>query len=171
MHTRSKKGLRPLFFKPATEKSYTVWPLVLVVAQFLLIFLLIGLVWHTAKGWQFWIAALGCVLPAFWAVYTMRVIAWGVMPQPKENAYLVAKGPYRWVRHPMYTSVVLLAWVAAIQTASWVAWIACMSLCVVIAIKIRIEEHFLLQRYEGYLAYCATTGMLFPKLTFLRSKQ
>jgi protein-S-isoprenylcysteine O-methyltransferase Ste14 len=72
------------------------------------------------------------------------------------------EGPYRFIRHPMYTSVLLGAG-ALISTNNnldmLVAWIA---LFFVLWSKLGYEEKLLLQRFASYRSYQRRTGRLLP---------
>ena len=85
-------------------------------------------------------------------------------PIPKDGAELVTTGVYRFVRHPIYTGVLLAALGLVVLGASAghiVGWIA---LFVVLSIKASGEEAMLAKRYSGYESYAESTGRLIPKL-------
>jgi protein-S-isoprenylcysteine O-methyltransferase Ste14 len=84
-------------------------------------------------------------------------------PIPKDGAELVTTGLYRFVRHPIYTGVLLAALGLVVLGASAghiVGWIA---LFVVLSIKASGEEAMLAKRHPGYQSYAKSTGRLIPK--------
>lgn len=84
-------------------------------------------------------------------------------PIPKDGAELVTTGVYRYVRHPIYTGVLLAALGLVVLGASAghiVGWIA---LFVVLSIKASGEEAMLAKRHPGYESYAKSTGRLIPK--------
>ncbi|NIC42170.1 isoprenylcysteine carboxylmethyltransferase family protein [Aquabacterium sp. A08] len=85
-----------------------------------------------------------------------------IRPEPRPDGRLVCHGPYRWVRHPMYTAVLLLAAGAAAWLASGLAWGLWGALVAVLVAKARLEERWLLARYPAYAAYRQRTWRLFP---------
>jgi len=83
------------------------------------------------------------------------------IPQPN-GAGLRARGVYRWVRHPMYTSVLLLCVGVAAARGSVVVWALVASLGVFFEAKTRLEEKFLIEAYDGYASYASRTGKFVP---------
>lgn len=86
-------------------------------------------------------------------------------PVPEPNGTgMTARGVYAWVRHPMYTSVVIAALgVAAVRGAA-AAWFLALTLGVFFELKTRREERFLMIEYSGYGAYSSRTGKFIPLL-------
>ena len=62
---------------------------------------------------------------AAWTLIHNRPGNFNIRPAPKPQGVLVTSGPYRWIRHPMYTSVVLgagaLAWISG-TLVGYAAW-------------------------------------------------
>jgi protein-S-isoprenylcysteine O-methyltransferase Ste14 len=83
----------------------------------------------------------------------------------RANATLVTHGPYRWVRHPLYTISVLLVVSFALLAASWfiaAAWVVGFSILVS---RTRIEEQKLIERFgDEYRQYMRRTGRFLPRL-------
>ncbi|NYI41901.1 methyltransferase family protein [Demequina lutea] len=86
-------------------------------------------------------------------------------PVPEPNgAGISARGIYAWVRHPMYTSVVIAALGLAVVRGAVVAWILAVALGPFFELKTRREERFLMIAYSGYGAYASRTGKFIPWL-------
>ena len=66
---------------------------------------------------------------------------------------LVSTGPYRWVRHPMYTGALLLLLVTPPALGSLVAIPLVVPLAAVIVARIGDEERLLADTLEGYSDY------------------
>ncbi|MCM2372709.1 methyltransferase family protein [Aporhodopirellula aestuarii] len=95
-----------------------------------------------------------------WLTFGLTKIT--VMPELKDEARLITNGPYRFIRHPMYTAVALFCLGFVVASPSlWriLIWIA---LVVVVTAKSRIEEAFLLDRFSEYSQYKKRTGRFLP---------
>ena len=99
-----------------------------------------------------------------WAVFSMGRGNLNVSPAVRKSAKLVERGPYRLVRHPMYTALLLfmLSYVIADPTAlSIQLWIA---LLVVLIVKSLYEESLLTRRFPTYVEYKQRTWRFLPYL-------
>lgn len=86
-------------------------------------------------------------------------------PHPQPNgAGLVARGIYRWARHPMYTALVIICGGVALGRGVIVSWALVVALIAFFDIKSRFEERYLLSVYDGYAEYAARTGKFLPGL-------
>ena len=79
---------------------------------------------------------------------------------------MVASGPYRWVRHPIYAAFLLILGSLLLISANWCIgglWIGMTGLD--IASRIRTEEAMMVSRFGApYRAYLRRTGRLTPRL-------
>lgn len=105
------------------------------------------------------IAGLGF---AFWARFTLGR-NWSGTVTLKEGHELIQRGPYRWVRHPIYTGLIAML-VATVIVLGRVAGI--ISLALVLAsfwIKLRDEEKLMLEQFpDQYTAYQQRVKRLIP---------
>lgn len=81
---------------------------------------------------------------------------------------LVTHGPYRWIRHPLYTFATLLYLGLGMIAASWlVLLMACLAFFL-LSLRTPKEEAQLLARFgEEYAAYMDRTGRYLPRLSAL----
>jgi protein-S-isoprenylcysteine O-methyltransferase Ste14 len=138
--------------------SYT-----LVIVQFACLGYLVATGPWLARGAWLLVEASGLLLGA-WALLSMRWSRLAVVPDPRPDVELVAHGPYRWVRHPMYAALLLvgLAWVGTLATpARWAVWGL---LLVNLVVKLSYEERLLAAALPGYAAYRARTWRLLPRV-------
>ena len=134
-----------------------------VAAQFALIALLCGWPAHwRLSAWVLPPLLLGGGLTA-WVLAWNRPGNFNIRPEPKAGASLVMGGPYRRMRHPMYSALLLVmaAGVAASPDAPRaLAWLA---LLLVLHGKAGLEERLLLARWPQYAGYRARTWRFIPK--------
>jgi len=100
---------------------------------------------------------------AWWArVHLGRL--WSGMITLREGHRVVDTGPYRLVRHPIYTGFLGAGWAFALLVGSPTALAGAVVLTVQMAWKARREEAFLRQELGAtdYDAYAARTPMLIP---------
>lgn len=107
------------------------------------------------------LAAAGVAL-GLWALSANRPGNFNIRPVPHPRGQLVESGPYRWIRHPMYTSLMLAGLAVARGTGGPWSWLALLALVGVLLAKARLEEALMRQRHPGYAAYAARTGRFLP---------
>ena len=109
-------------------------------------------------GLALWIAGLGL---AVWArIYIGR--NWGMPMTRKENPDLVTSGPYRLIRHPIYTGIIGGMIGTALATA-FVGFIAVAILAVYFVYSAVNEERYMTEQFPAdYPAYKARSKMLIP---------
>ncbi len=84
------------------------------------------------------------------------------LPKPLASAELVERGIYRFIRHPIYTGLVLAALGGSIYAMSPLALLSTLALAVVLDLKARREEIWLRQQYPGYEGYATRTKKFIP---------
>jgi protein-S-isoprenylcysteine O-methyltransferase Ste14 len=110
----------------------------------------IGLLWLTAALLAWTMRSLGKNLTD--TVVTRRLHT------------LVRHGPYRWVRHPFYDCVVLLALGSSLAAANWFLMASGGLVFALMIVRTRTEEEKLIARFgDGYRAYMAETGRFVPR--------
>lgn len=85
-------------------------------------------------------------------------------PKPVEGGAQVARGPYRFVRHPIYSGIVISAAGWAIAWHSIAGALLAVTLLVFFDMKARREERWLEAAYPGYAQYRVRTRKLVPFL-------
>jgi len=82
----------------------------------------------------------------------------------RQEHSLVVQGPYRWIRHPLYSFGTLFFLGLSLITAKWSLAVLIILGFVLLAIRTRIEEAKLVERFgEEYRVYSRRTGRFFPK--------
>jgi protein-S-isoprenylcysteine O-methyltransferase Ste14 len=101
---------------------------------------------------------------AVWTLLHNRLGNFNIHPTPKVSGVLVTKGPYRWIRHPMYTSLLLGAGALASMSSPVTGWLAWSALAVVLLLKSTFEERWLCEHYPDYAAYRLVSKRFVPWL-------
>ena len=98
-----------------------------------------------------------------WAQFTMGD-AWRIGVRETERTALVAGGPFRWVRNPIYSSMVLVALGLALAAPNVLSVLALVALLVALELQVRLVEEPYLTRAHGtsYRDYASRTGRFVP---------
>jgi protein-S-isoprenylcysteine O-methyltransferase Ste14 len=97
-----------------------------------------------------------------WALLVMGWENFSPFPLPRKNSKAVYSGPYRLIRHPMYTSLLMIFLPMMFVSTTSLRLAAFGGLLVVLVLKIRIEESRLSAMHPGYAAYRRKTWRLIP---------
>lgn len=84
------------------------------------------------------------------------------VPIPKKDGKLSTTGLYRFVRHPMYTSVLLFALGIAIRSGTLAKYLLVMGLYFLFYAKSKYEERFLEIKYPDYAEYARRIPRFIP---------
>ena len=84
----------------------------------------------------------------------------------KEKHVLVTHGPYRWVRHPLYSTATIALVSLSILAANWfMLAMACVAFIGIAALVIPREEAELIRKFgDEYREYVLRTGRFAPRL-------
>lgn len=91
-------------------------------------------------------------------------------PAPSDMAVLRTDGAFRFVRHPIYTGVLLLATGFAVVAGTVLAAVTFVALVVLLSLKARFEERLLADRFPGYREYARRTPRFVPRLPWLQRR-
>ena len=129
-------------------------------------FLLIGLiVWPFAAqrfGAVFWILQLAAIALAIYTLLHNRLGNFNIRPEPKPTAKLITDGPYRLIRHPMYSTLLLSMFAFVVAENIWLKlglWIA---LALVLSAKASFEEQLMIEKFPDYAAYRERSQRFIP---------
>lgn len=138
----------------------------LVALQFGLLLLLGGLAAPRVWLWDIpvislTLAGLSVVL-AIWTLRHNRVGNFNVHPAPKTAGMLVTSGPYRLIRHPMYSAVLLGAAALALLGPVTVGLTVWVTLLWILLAKAGLEERWMREHHSAYHTYCQQTKRFLP---------
>jgi protein-S-isoprenylcysteine O-methyltransferase Ste14 len=106
-----------------------------------------------------------CLLGLSGAIWSRRTLAgnWSSEVTFKQGHQLVRAGPYRFVRHPIYTAILLMCLGTAIAGGNVRQWLGLVMVCIGFCIKLRQEEALMLRHFpEEYPAYRGRVRALVP---------
>lgn len=109
------------------------------------------------------IQALGASI-IMWAIITMNPRQWTIFPEPKKLGNLVVSGPYRWVRHPMYSGLLMLTLAIGLFRMDWPSVLVITGFLINQIQKLKYEEAMLIDRFSEYNDYMKSTKRLVPYL-------
>ncbi|MEM7342348.1 MAG: isoprenylcysteine carboxylmethyltransferase family protein [Actinomycetota bacterium] len=104
---------------------------------------------------------LGVVLVAAASLRLGRALT--ATPVPTRDGELITHGLYRYVRHPIYSGVLLAVVGLTIRSGSLITLAVAVTTVVFFVVKATWEEQRLAERYEGYAAYAASTPRFVPR--------
>ena len=106
-----------------------------------------------------------CVLGLFVTIWARRTLAgnWSSDVTFKKDHELIRRGPYRFVRHPIYTGLLIMCLGTAIEIARVRSWLAVPLMAAAFWIKLRQEERLMLSHFpDEYRAYQKEVKALVP---------
>ena len=171
-----RAGVRVTRGRQAVEREGT-WKFVTQVAVFLA--LVAGLAIYAVRPRWMSPFVLPLPSPVRWAGVLLGVLSlsllvwvqetlgtsWSMGVDLREQHTLVTDGPYRWVRHPMYTALLSLLIASCLVSANVFFFIGTGISMAVILRRIAVEEGVLSERFgERYRQYKSSTGRLWPRI-------
>lgn len=122
----------------------------------------------TLPAWARWLGA-ACALvsvPLIWWVQWALGSNFSTTLHVREAHTLVTHGPYRWVRHPMYTVLFIQICGYLLLTANWlVGGMPLLALGIIVATRVGNEEAVMSEKFgEAYRAYMRHTGRFLPRI-------
>jgi protein-S-isoprenylcysteine O-methyltransferase Ste14 len=103
------------------------------------------------------------ILLMIWARVTFGVRSFHYTANPTEGG-LVTAGPYRYVRHPIYSAILLFVWTGAAANLTPLSVLLATVVTAMLALRIALEEPLVRQRYPEYADYARRTKRVVPFL-------
>jgi len=139
-------------------KAVSIFAFLLMVLAIMWLFYLGALLSHS----PFVIAAqVAAVVLMVWARITFGRRSFHAVANPTEGG-LITSGPYRFIRHPIYTSACIFCWAGAVGNLSFTSAISCVLLFIGVLGRMLAEERLLVERYPAYRTYAARTKRMLP---------
>jgi protein-S-isoprenylcysteine O-methyltransferase Ste14 len=117
--------------------------------------------------WTRWLGAgvgLVCIPLIYWLFSS---IGRGITPTvaTRKEHRLVTSGPYRWVRHPLYTIGASFFFALGVTADNWFIMTLAVIAFALLAVRTTSEEAHLIEKFgDEYRRYMLRTGRFLPKL-------
>jgi protein-S-isoprenylcysteine O-methyltransferase Ste14 len=96
------------------------------------------------------VAAVGVV---WWCAAANHFLSTRSRIQSERGHTVVHHGPYRFVRHPMYASRIVLIMGAALTLGSWIALVPAVLIALLLVLRTSLEDRMLTRELPGYRKY------------------
>ncbi len=119
-------------------------------------------------AWARW-TGLGSAILGFillqWAQVTLAN-SWSDTPRMMKEQTLITNGPYKWIRHPIYSAFLLILSSTLLISANWLVGLCWLGMTVIEVIsRIGFEEALMIEYFgDRYRTYMKQTGRLLPRL-------
>jgi len=143
-------------------KQQSLRNLWLTIIKYACLFLFLILSPLTASGiWWQGIEFSGFIL-GVWSIFVMSKSKLNITPQPKHGAILVESGPYKVIRHPMYSAIIITFTPLIITHFDYFRLAIIIVLYLNLIFKLLFEESLLKEFFKPYKVYMKSTWRLIP---------
>jgi protein-S-isoprenylcysteine O-methyltransferase Ste14 len=134
----------------------------------------LALLWPDVRAWSVWtsdrsVLGVGLVVYAFGLAATFVAqlamgASWRIGVDHSQRTDLVARGPFRWVRNPIFSAMRVTGAGLVLIAPSWCALASYGLLWIALELHVRgVEEPYLLRTHgDAYRTYAARTGRFVP---------
>jgi len=115
--------------------------------------------------WARWVGVAVCLSGLLFCIWARRTLAgnWSSDVTFKQNHELIRTGPYRFVRHPIYTGLLLMSLGTALEVGRLHCWLSIPFTFVGFWLKLKQEERVMLRHFpDQYPAYKTQVKALVP---------
>ncbi|MFP4060379.1 MAG: methyltransferase family protein [Bacteroidales bacterium] len=99
-----------------------------------------------------------------WAIFSIGINNLTVFPLPLKDTTLSREGPYKWIRHPMYTAILLVTIPLTIEYINISRVVVQVLLVIDLLVKVHFEENALSRDVNGYEIYKRYSKKFIPYL-------
>ena len=115
------------------------------------------------------VAVMAACVPLFYWIFSSLGTNITKTVVIRREHQLVTKGPYRWIRHPLYSFGFAFFISLSVMAANWFMLIIMLLCFAVLSARNPIEETKLVERFgDEYRGYMEQTGRYFPKFRKLQ---
>jgi protein-S-isoprenylcysteine O-methyltransferase Ste14 len=116
--------------------------------------------------WLRWLGVFGGIVAVILLIWMFRSLGMNITDTvvTRKDHALVTHGPYRWIRHPLYTFGALLFLSLSLVTQIWLIPLLAIPTMAILVQRTSIEENTLQERFgDEYTQYSERTGRFFPR--------
>jgi protein-S-isoprenylcysteine O-methyltransferase Ste14 len=139
-------------------------PLIYAIAPAWLVWSKIGL-----PDWVRWLGVVIGFATLFLIYWMFTSIGTGITPTvvTRNEHKLSTRGPYRWIRHPLYSFGTLAFLALGVIADSWLIVLLAVLAFILLAMRTPSEEAHLIDKFgDEYREYMRQTGRYLPRLRF-----
>ncbi len=114
---------------------------------------------------EYWLGVATLSIGLSFSIWARRHLGtnWSGTVTVKVDHELIRTGPYRLVRHPIYTGILVGFLGTAISLSEWRGLAAVALVIIAFSLKIRLEEQWMTETFgDAYRRYCAEVKSLIP---------
>ena len=116
---------------------------------------------NRGSPWALVLCAIGTAL-GLYTLWHNPVGNFSVYPEVKPKARLITSGPYRYIRHPMYSALMLMMPGIALYNGHWLNSVGLLLVVLAVINKARLEEQLLPALFPQYADYATHTKRFVP---------
>jgi protein-S-isoprenylcysteine O-methyltransferase Ste14 len=98
----------------------------------------------------------------FWSIKTLGLRSYSPLPVPRVGNILQVKGPYKYMRHPVYSGLFLLSIAFFVSRATMITAIFFSLFIIITDFKANYEERLMTEKHKSYLKYKRSTKKYIP---------
>jgi protein-S-isoprenylcysteine O-methyltransferase Ste14 len=117
-------------------------------------------------NWARWVGVGGFAFSITWLIWMFISLGSNLTDtvETRRDAHFVDRGPYRYVRNPMYSGILIVGPSLGLALGTWLVPLATTVTFLILARRTRIEEMYLIARFgDQYRNYMNRVGRFFPR--------
>jgi protein-S-isoprenylcysteine O-methyltransferase Ste14 len=114
-----------------------------------------------------WIGVASFACAIAWLIWMFHTLGSNLTDTvvTRRDAHFVQHGPYRYVRNPMYTGVLMAGTSLGLALGTWLLPLCASVMFTLLALRTRTEEKYLIERFgDEYRLYMERVGRFLPKV-------
>jgi protein-S-isoprenylcysteine O-methyltransferase Ste14 len=117
--------------------------------------------------WLRWVGVVISIIGSVFWIYSQIVLGryWSPQLQIQNKHKIITEGPYRYIRHPIYSAMMIWAVGIGLFTANIIFIVFVLSFFIFFLVRVPKEEVMMIETFgDEYMLYKQSTGKYFPKI-------